>query len=426
MSLSDSKLLIRDYSDIRDILRDIYIFGCFSRDDYISKGISGRKYDNEQRRITSYLPEKFIKKKREGKRVLPYCSYDMTVMPENFLAETYRNKSFTLLDIMSYFYVMTILNAKSGMSLSEILEVIPDKNDEVVYTKDNLRKKLEELIDKGLVLLEKKGRSVVYKITKDYLADFENDELVDMYWLLEFVKNVIPLEMPFFFLQKKLKLYLYVERNVEIGDIHAFQYKHNHLFNVLDNEVMLVALVAIHEKRSLLIKYTFREKECSDTVLPIKVIHECTYSRQYLLYYDLAEEKIITRRIDKIISADIKKSVSEDVLEKALRKSVSAENAWCTSGVGLSPEEVKVEFHINEEKEQYVLERIRREGKGGNIEKISTGIYVFSIRVSDPLEMTPWIRSFGERAKVIYSKDGALEKHLIEDYERAIAKYEAI
>ena len=40
--------------------------------------------------------------------------------------------------------------------------------------------------------------------------------------------------------------------------------------------------------------------------------------------------------------------------------------------------------------------------------------------------MTPWIRSFGERAKVIQSKDGVLENHLIQDYERAIAKYEAI
>ena len=52
-----STLLIRDYDNIRRILRDIYIYGCFSRDDFIEMGISGRKYDNEQRRINAYLPE---------------------------------------------------------------------------------------------------------------------------------------------------------------------------------------------------------------------------------------------------------------------------------------------------------------------------------------------------------------------------------
>lgn len=426
MSLSDSKLLIRDYSDIRDILRDIYIFGCFSRDDYISRGISGRKYDNEQRRITSYLPEKFIKKKREGKRVVPYCLYDMTAVPENFLAETYRNKSFTLLDIMSYFFVMTILNAESEMSLSEILEVLPEESEEIIYTKDNLRKKLDELIDKGLIRSEKKGRNVVYKITEDYLSDFENEELVNLYWLLEFVKNVCPLEMPFFFLQRKLKLYLYAERDIAAGDIRAFQYKHNHLFNVLDNEVMMTVLEAIHGKRILKIKYAFKGEEYSHTVVPVKIIHECTYGRQYLLYYDLKEEKSKIRRIDRMVSVDMMHAVSKEVLETALRKSAFEENVWCASGVDLSPEEVKIEFHIDEEKEQYVLERIKREGRKGKLEKITPGVYIYSINVSDSVEMIPWIRSFGERAKVIYSRDGALQKRLLEDYERAIAKYEAI
>lgn len=177
MPISDSKLLIRDYTDIRDILRDIYIFGCFSRDDYISKGISGRKYDNEQRRIASYLPSKFIKKKRDGKRVLPYCSYDMTETSENFIAETYRNKSFTILDVMSYFFILSVLENKQDITLSEILKIIPEENDKIIYTKDNLRKKLEELTEKGLIKNIRKGRRVLYEITDDYFAAFEDSEL---------------------------------------------------------------------------------------------------------------------------------------------------------------------------------------------------------------------------------------------------------
>ena len=75
MALNKSSLLIRDYENIRHILRNIYIFGCFTRDDFIEMGISGRKYDNEQRRISAYLSDRFIKKRRIGKKVVLYCSY---------------------------------------------------------------------------------------------------------------------------------------------------------------------------------------------------------------------------------------------------------------------------------------------------------------------------------------------------------------
>lgn len=426
MRLSDSKLLIRDYSDIRDILRDIYIYGCFSRDDYINKGISGRKYDNEQRRITSYLPDKFIKKKREGKRVLPYCSYNMTETSENFLAETYRNKSFTLLDIMSYFFVLTLLKEGQGMTLPELLEVIPEENAEIIYTKDNLRKKLYELIDKGLIVSKKVGRRVLYKTAEDSLGYFETQELTDIYWLLEFVKNVNPIEMPYFFLQRKLRLYLYADRGIQIDDIHTFQYKHNHLFNVLDNEVVLVILRAIHAQRELNIQYSFRGAVFTSSILPIRVIHECNHGRQYVLFYDLASETVKTRRIDRISSAEMMGKADDDIISKAVEESELEESSWCTSGLYFDQDEVKIEFRIDDESEQYVIERIKREGKNGTIESVASGLYLYTIIVKDPLEMTPWIRSFGERAKVVYSKDGVLEKHLLEDYERAISKYESI
>lgn len=426
MGLSDSKLLIRDYSDIRDILRDIYIYGCFSRDDYINKGISGRKYDNEQRRITSYLPDKFIKKKREGKRVLPYCSYNMTETPENFLAETYRNKSFTLLDIMSYFFVLTLLNEGQGMTLPELLEVIPEENAEIIYTKDNLRKKLDELIEKGLIASKKVGRRVLYKTVEDSLGYFETQELTDIYWLLEFVKNVNPIEMPYFFLQRKLRLYLYANRGIQVDDIHTFQYKHNHLFNVLDNEEVLVILRAIHAQRELNIQYSSRGSVFTSRILPIRVIHECNHGRQYVLFYDLASETVKTRRIDRISSAEMMGKADDEIIGKAVKESELEESSWCTSGLYFDQDEVKIEFRIDDESEQYVIERIKREGKNGTIESVAPGLYLYTIMVKDPLEMTPWIRSFGERAKVVYSKDGVLEKHLLEDYERAISKYESI
>lgn len=132
MALNKSSLLIRDYENIRQILRDIYIFGCFSRDDFIEKkGISGRKYDKEQQRISSYLPEGFIQKRRVDKKVQLYCSYNIMDGGSNHLAETYRNKSFTALDIMSFFFVQQLLNENEEMTAAEILDALPANNDSV-------------------------------------------------------------------------------------------------------------------------------------------------------------------------------------------------------------------------------------------------------------------------------------------------------
>ena len=232
MALNKSSLLIRDYENIRQILRDIYIFGCFSRDDFIEKkGISGRKYDKEQQRIISYLPEGFIQKRRVDKKVQLYCSYNIMDGGSNHLAETYRNKSFTALDIMSFFFVQQLLNKNEEMTAAEILDALPANNDSVVFTKDNLRVKLDELVEKGFIRIRKKGRNILYNLAEDIWQGFSDDELVDICLFLDFLKNVSPIEMPYYFLHEKLILYLSVERGRSVEEKDIFHFKHNHLFN---------------------------------------------------------------------------------------------------------------------------------------------------------------------------------------------------
>ena len=74
MALRDSVLLIRDYENIRQILRDIYIYGCFTRDDFIEMGISGRK----PRKYTDEFKQQLVELYRSGKRRCDICrEYDI-------------------------------------------------------------------------------------------------------------------------------------------------------------------------------------------------------------------------------------------------------------------------------------------------------------------------------------------------------------
>ena len=51
------------------------------------------------------------------------------------MAESYRNKSFTMLDVLSYFFVNQVLGNQE-MSLAEILELMPVVTDEIVTLDD--------------------------------------------------------------------------------------------------------------------------------------------------------------------------------------------------------------------------------------------------------------------------------------------------
>ena len=123
----ESDLLIRDYERIRHILRDFYIFGCFTKADYVNKrGVGKSKYDQEQKRINAYLPDDFIHKKKKNKNVIQFCEYNMFKDRENYIANTFRCKTFTDLDIKSYFYILQLLNEEQPLGLSELSRRIND------------------------------------------------------------------------------------------------------------------------------------------------------------------------------------------------------------------------------------------------------------------------------------------------------------
>ena len=424
MALSNSKLLIRDYENIRDILRRMYIYGCFTRDDYIEMGYGGRKYDNEQRRINAYLPDKFIRKRREGKKVIQYCKYNLDDKIGNYLAETYRNKSFTLLDIMAYFFVLQVLNDQRELTLPELLEALPVGSDKVEFTKDNLRVKLDELVKTGLILSRKEGKNVFYRIGDDILEDLSDEELQNIYIFLDFLRNTAPLDVPYYFLQKKIKLYLLSERNIEVQEVDIFKFRQNHLFNSLDNEVLLLCLQAIQQKIKISIERI--NNILINDALPIKVIHDSTYGRQYLLFFNTTSNEVNIARIDQIKKITLVKQMT-DSEARIVEDNINFDsNSWCTSSRQDGDQEIVILFRFDEVNEAFILNRIKREGHDGVLRRIAANKYEYRKMVSDPNEMIPWVRSFGERATVITSGTAMTEKLLKEDWEKAVAKYESI
>ena len=67
-----------------------------------------------------------------------------------------------------------------------------------------------------------------------------------------------------------------------------------------------------------------------------------------------------------------------------------------------------------------------RSGHGGSVVKNADGTYKFVVSVRDPLEMTPWVRSFGEYMRVIDDDDTGLAERIAADWKEALRKYETL
>lgn len=115
--------LVKSFERIRNYMREFYVYGFKSRDEYGMK--SARSYDNERRRIESWLGDYMsFHQESSGKKV--FLSMDSRRVPCNPLYKAFKAKSFTDKDITLHFYIMDLLADGSALSSKEIVDRIND------------------------------------------------------------------------------------------------------------------------------------------------------------------------------------------------------------------------------------------------------------------------------------------------------------
>lgn len=81
--MSEYSELIKHFEPLREYMRDFYVYGFKGREDF--KGKSLRSYDNERRRIESYLGDTMaFRQEKNGKRyfyLLTAVRFMRTILP---------------------------------------------------------------------------------------------------------------------------------------------------------------------------------------------------------------------------------------------------------------------------------------------------------------------------------------------------------
>lgn len=389
--------LIKDFSKIRDYMRQFYIFGFRGRGEMGDK--SDRSYDNEKRRIESWLGD-YMSFRQEASGKKSFISMESKDLVHNPLYSAFKAKSFTDNDIMLHFYILDILEdgAVSAGEIADIIaaDYISEFDDKWQPDESTIRKKLKEYEKLGLVVSAKDGRKVVYAKAPDCvnLKKWEN--------AVNFFSEADPCGAIGSFV---------LDRMQEAGE--EFCYRHHYLLHALDTQILVELLEVIWEEKNAEITVFGNLHQ----VCPLKILVSSQTGRRYLLAYNYMFRDVTVYRLDNIKSVAVKDKAEkrENFLKLAEQKQ---KYIWGASvGSGRQIDNLEMTLFI-EKGAEHVLNRLYREKRQGTIELLGNGQYKFIIDTYDAWELMPWIRSFMGRIVKLESTNAEVETAFYEDLER--------
>lgn len=361
-------------------MRDFYVYGFRSRSEFDKK--SARSYDNERRRIESWLGDYMgFRQTSEGKNV--FISIDSRLSRRNPLFRAWKTKSFTDGDITLHFILFDILREPDvEMTVGEICDIInvdylADFDEPMNFDESTVRKKLREYENEGLISRRKEGRNVYYSRVPDTSLDYTD--------ALNFFSEVAPCGVIGSFILDKVETE---------NDIFAF--KHHYITGTLDSGILCALFEAMHKKASVKIQnISQRTKELKEfRAVPLIILISVQNGRHHLMAFDIDKGCIFTLRLDYIKSVEIGEEFPQYDRLRKWGNRIQAQ-LWGVSANNKREKTERVQFTVcYDDNEKHIPRRLEREKRCGNVEILDEHHARFTADVSDCNELLPWMRTF--------------------------------
>lgn len=436
--------LIKNFDNIRGYMRDFFLYGFKTREEYDRK--SARSYDNERRRIQSYLGHLIsFRQTPSGKNA--FISLEGRSVTHNPLYQAFKAKSFTNKDITLHFLLLDILSGNS-YSLKDILRIMDTEyltafQNPISFDESTLRKKLKEYEELGIVVSEKSGRTVTYRLSENEICLAEYKEAI------RFFTEESPLGVIGSYLEDHMqpdaeKAYLSGRndengkclsgRNDENGKCLSdkndcageyLTFKNHYIMNAYDAEITELILQGIHEKRLLEIT-SFSRGDAGvkqQTVIPYKLYVSTQGGRNYLFCMDVDNLRPYSLRVDYIQKGKAGEVCADyDRLLKVCER--AGEHMWGVSCAKYRRyEHIEMDIYVGTD-EAFIVRRLEREKRCGTVSKVDEETYRFSADVLDAYEMMPWIRTFFGRIKAIRCDNEDVKNRIKIDMVKMLKQYE--
>lgn len=480
---------IKHYDKIRDILRFLYMYGSSSKEELVEKKLAksiSSFYDTKQR-IENYIDGEYLQEhksseKGSGKKFR--FMYDPFVCPVNYLAETYQNCSYVIDDVIFFFCLMQLFSGPNtpqnpyeyydfeetdssgslamdrAYTLTELIsqmsiiyernqEILSDLNgidvnelhSELLFTLPKVRARVNELVSLGILISPTKD---TFQLSQDIFENCSSNELADLQLMSQFFYNCSFLTIPGFYLSATIEEYSQSNFVPESDKFFikqenpVFFYKNQRLQSVIDDDVTWTLINSIHNLNVVHYSYRTKDSEILEfDILPMKIVIDKQYGRQYFFGYNYSEHKFFMPRISSITDISINKKIKEPQKYEfipyysgkehihSIYNQIYSEyidNVW-NIAFGESTTEVLIHFNFPIDDYAKYLDRLKRTMHNGQITELGNGNIAFTVVTQNELELVPWIRSFGKFAVVDQNKNPNLATKIKNDWKEAIQQY---
>lgn len=417
--MAEFREVIKKFNKVRIYLCDFLVYGYKRRALFQKK--SGRTYDDEKRRICSYLGE-YVKESygKNGKQIS--ISMSTSTLLVNPLYRCYEAKSFTPNDIQLHFYLLDLLQQEEKMDLNELTDELMTQ-----YGADIdgqlVGRKLKEYYTMGIFLRQKEKTKWVYSLAEDIFEDFRNDyesgkeekeensrnrqmmekssldERGELAGRKELSKREqLELFLGFYAMEAPLALVgHYIQNSLQMKN-QWFLFGNYFIGWTLEDEVLLTTLEAIRNRMRMEVK-TFANMEGKISVyhvVPFFIMTSVQNGRRYIGAYHEEREHYAALRMDYIDHVEILNS-SEEYQRKKDEILDMRKYIWGVSWSGKGEKEVHtLRFQVcyDEHREEAFYHRMKAQARHGQVRKVGKNRLEFVIWLYDVFEIMPWVRGF--------------------------------
>lgn len=409
--MAEFQELIKNFDRIRDYMRQFYVYGFKVRGDFTQKSL--RTYDNERRRIESWLSG-LIHSDYSSKGRQVSISHGEQELFSNPLFAAWKSKSFTDNDLLLHFYILDLLSDGREMTAKDVADALARAG--AVLDGQTVRLKLKEYESLWILSSRKEKKSVFYRLCPRLPFEEGGREIFGHYQAaLSFFSQTAP----FGFVGSTILDKTY-------GKNELFTFKHYFMVHTLEDGILYPLLAALFEGRYVVLEnHSVRSGKVTEIEgLPLKVFVSTRTGRRYICIYTKQNRRFLNLRLDCIASV----KPSEICPDAGFYREKLEENMDRCFGVSfggraLRLEEICMKLAIDEEREGHILNRLHREGKGGEIIRLDAHTFLYSGFFFDVNEMLSWVKSFTGRILDIQSSNRAAVLKVTADWESMYRMY---
>lgn len=411
LSMSEYQELVKSFQKSRNYVRDFLIYGFKSREDFSVK--SGRTYDNERRRIESWLSE-YIQADYGPQGKTLSLRLDSNLLGTNPLFRVWRSKSFTANDLMLHFFFLDLFREDASFTADELADRIL-KDYGVLLEPQLIRKKANEYVKEGILTSRKDKKRLLYSMEPEPARALPGvlPALLDA---VRFCQLTMPLG--------------FIGSTILDGQKAAntvFLVKHGYYGFTLEDEVLFRLLQAMHRQQAVTVRNrsnkTLRPQEEIFHMVPLKIFVSTRTGRRFLCGYQMKSRRFSTLRLDQIQQVTAEGPFDEYIcLHEKLEQNLPS-CFGVSFGASHEMDTLKLTLHIREGTEDYILQRLRREGRDGIITRVEQDIWTYEKTVFDGNELMPWIKTFLGRILSFASSNAFLEQKFYRDVQEMARMY---